>query len=380
MYLAMLKKEFKQFFRSKGNVVLLFLFPVILITTLSLGLKDMMSGSADIYGGDSESTKAYYTITGDSNYKEGFMSFTKGVEESLSIKFEETSELDNVEEEVDNYKALVHIEVGSDGFKLYTSKKGEKIQGKVFRSIFDSMLNEYGTFETIGKYNPKAFSNLVQNKYDDYVVKEKLDGTRDVSAAEYYTFAELALIIFFIAQTVGESVYKETQLRTINRIRLSKVKENVMIGAKVSLGILIGIIQTILIYVYSSTVLDVDWGANTVKFILLFITFAIFSSVVGAIVGLCAKKDTSVGGSLSAVTFIICALGGCYTPLNMLVGIPLLNKLMYISPIYWINTATSSMICGLESKAYAIALIIPIVLSAVCLIAYLAIMKKGEGL
>lgn len=43
MFLSIIKKEFKQFFRSPGNVFMLFAFPIILITTLSVGLNDMMN-------------------------------------------------------------------------------------------------------------------------------------------------------------------------------------------------------------------------------------------------------------------------------------------------------------------------------------------------
>ena len=61
-----------------------------------------------------------------------------------------------------------------------------------------------------------------------------LAGARDITSSEYYTFAELALIIFYVAGIVGESVYKEKQLTTINRIRLSRMKESFLIGAKVT--------------------------------------------------------------------------------------------------------------------------------------------------
>ena len=50
MFFVMLKKELKMFFRSKGNVMMLFLFPIILITTLSLSLNKLMSAEVEIFG------------------------------------------------------------------------------------------------------------------------------------------------------------------------------------------------------------------------------------------------------------------------------------------------------------------------------------------
>jgi len=64
----------------------------------------------------------------------------------------------------------------------------------------------------------------------------------------------------------------------------------------------------------------------------------------------------------------------------MIIGISPINKLIYLSPIYWINTAISSMLCGIESNAYLIALVVPLGLSAVCLLIYLGILRTKGGL
>ena len=48
-----------------------------------------------------------------------------------------------------------------------------------------------------------------------YVVDDEVDGVRAVTAAEYYTFAELALIVLMVSTVVGESVYEEKKLNTI---------------------------------------------------------------------------------------------------------------------------------------------------------------------
>ncbi|MEG0295278.1 MAG: ABC transporter permease [Clostridium sp.] len=373
----MLKKEFTQFVRSKSNVLMMFVFPILLITTLSVGLKDLMNSNIDIFGNDGESSTVYYTVEND-KYKEGFLSFQEGVSDTVSIKFEEVKSLDDVREKVDNYDAIAHITATEDGFNYYSSSKGEKTSSEIFRSIFDSVLNEYAVYSTIGEYNPQAFAKLVENKYDEYVSKQGVDDLRNVTSAEYYTFAELALIIFYVAQLVAESVYNENRLTTLNRLRLSSISEGAMLSAKVILGFVIATIQTILVYFYSSMVLDVNWGEHTIKFIVLFLVFGLFSAIVGAVIGLMAKKETSALSNLNVITFVICALGGCYTPMQMVVSMPILNKLMYLSPIYWINTATSTMICGVESNAYLIAIMVPVVLSLICVGVYFVMFKRRE--
>lgn len=379
MFLVMLKKELKMFFRSKGNVMLLFLFPIILITTLSLSLKNMMSSEIEIFGDNDKNSIVYYTVSEDSKYKDGFLAFMDGIKEEITISFKEVDNLDEVKKKVDEKKAIAYVDLNEESFDIYTSKNGDTMKSKVFKSMLESLFNQYATYETIGTLNPEAFSNLVKNAYDEYVVSEDVSGKRTVTAAEYYTFAELALIILNVSTVIGELVYKERQLKTINRIKMSKASERTMILSKVALGMIISMLQIILVYIYTSLILKVNWGENTLKFILLFLVFGLFSSMLGAIIGIACKTDTAVAGILNGATFAICVLGGCYTTRAMITTVPVLNKIMYLSPIYWINTAASTMICGLESNLYLVALIIPIVLSILLLIFYSIVMKMKGG-
>lgn len=376
MLLVMLKKELKMFFRSKGNVMMLFLFPIILITTLSLSLKNVMSAEVDIFGKNDKNSIVYYSINEDSKYKDGFIQFIDVIKEEFNIEFEEVDSLDKVKNKVDGDKSIAYVNSTGNSFNIYTSKNGDTIKSKIFKSMLETLFNQYAAYETIGALNPDAFKELAQNAYDEYVVSEDISGKRTVTAAEYYTFAELALIILNVSTVIGELVYKERQLNTINRIRMSKASEKTMIFSKVALGTIISILQIILVYIYTSLILKVNWGENALKFILLFAVFGVFSSMLGAIIGVACKTDTSVGGILNGATFAICALGGCYSIRGMITTVPVVNKLMYLSPIYWINTATSTMICGLESKLYLVAILIPIILSSILIIFYSMVMKK----
>ena len=378
MYFQLLKKELKQFFRSKGEMVMLFIFPIVLITTLSIGLKDMMSNMTNIFSEDKKDNKVYYSVEDDSIYKEGFNAFIKEVGNELNIDFIETKSLEDVKKDIDSYDAISYIGVNKDDFSYYSSKDGEKTKSKVVRSIFETSLNNFAVHTAIGELNPESLRNIVNNAVDEYVVEEGIGDSRDITAAEYYTFAELALIILYISVTIAESVYKENSLTTINRLRLSKISERTILLSKISLGIIISIIQTFLVYLYSTFCLDVNWGDNTLKLILLFIVFGVFASALGAIVGILAKKETAVSGVLNLLIIIICFLGGCYTTMSMMVAIPGINTLMYLSPIYWINVAINSMLCNIQSNSYIIALSIPIVLSVIMISLYLVSVKKRE--
>ena len=123
MFFTLIKKEFKQFFRSKSSVVMMFLFPIVLITTLSIGLKGMMSMD-NVFGSGDEYSKVYYTLDKESKYNDGFKEFIKGVEDSVNIKFENIENEDAAADMVDKGEGILHINVDEEGFKVYTSKKG----------------------------------------------------------------------------------------------------------------------------------------------------------------------------------------------------------------------------------------------------------------
>lgn len=376
MYFLLLKKELKHFIRSKSNIIMLFVFPIVLITTLSVGLKDIMNNQQGIFNNDS--SIVYYTIEQGSQYQSGFNQFKDAIESELNIKFEQTDSRDDVINDVDKHDAIAHIYVDKDGFDLYTASQQQTLREKIFRSIFENLVNQYAAINTIVQYNPQALQNIVRSEANDYVQDETDKNSRDVSSSEYYTFAELGLIILYVSITVGYSVFREINLRTIDRIRLSKLKESSIIFSKVSFGILIGLAQILLVYAYSSMVLGVNWGAHTIEFIALFIALAVFSSSIGAVLGSVCKKEMSVNSILQGAIVIICALGGAYTPLSMLLNIPGLSKIVFISPIYWIDVATSSMMGGVNTSAYTVALIMPIALSLICTSIYL-IAFKGRG-
>ena len=381
MFRAMIKKEFNQFLKSKGNVIMYFLFPLILITVLSVGLKGMMDNAGeDIFtDNNNKKSKVYYLIDGESDYSKGFSTFIDGIEKAVDIEFEESNSEEEAKKATDEYESLAYITVSSSGFDIYTSNKGEKIKTKIFINIFESVLNEYGVYNTIMEYNANEIKDFVQNKYDNYISIGN-DSIRNVTSTEYYTFAELALIIVYVATLVGESIYSETKMNTLSRIRLSKVSEGSIISSKIIFGVIVSLIQTIIVYIYTSFVLKVNWGENTIKLMLLFLAFGLFAATLGAIVGILAKKDTTVGGILNVITIVICAIGGCYTPIHVLVSIPVLNKIMYLDPIYWINVSTSSLICNYQSNSYYIALLYPILLSAIMGGIYLIIKVKKGGL
>ena len=163
------------FFRSKGNVIMLFLFPIVLMTILSLSLNNLMGSQIEIFKESDKDSIVYYSVEDSSKYKDGFLMFKDEIKKEINIEFKKVENLETVKESIDEKKAIAYVSLYESNFDIYTSKNGDNMKAKVFKSMLESLLNKYGAYEAIGELNPKAFKSLVQNSYDEYVVSEDVD-------------------------------------------------------------------------------------------------------------------------------------------------------------------------------------------------------------
>ena len=374
--LSMIKKELKQFFRNRGSIVMLFIFPIVLITCLGLSLKNFIGSDVDIFSGE----KVLYTIENESRYEKGFTEIMKALEGENGLTFEyiTNTEKDMAMSLVDEYKAIALVTINENGYDYYRAKEGEKITSKIFRSIVEQGLTRYALVDTAIEENPMLIEEILKNEKAEYI-KESTIGANEVTSFQYYTFAELALIIMYISITIAESVYSEEKLETINRIRLSKATELQLIMAKGALGVIIGMLQIIEVYLFSTYILKINWGENMLTMFAVLLSVAVFSSVLGIIVGLVVKESKSINSTLQALIIGVCFLGGCYGPISMLKSIPIISDLIKISPIYWVNSALVSLNTGTVNNYGIIAIGSCLGISLVLILVYMSFKKVVGG-
>lgn len=344
MYIYMLKKEIKLFARDRINLVMLFVFPIVLVTVLGYALDGLMRSDFDIF----EDGKIYYTVDGKSDYEKGFDMFRDAFKKEFDdVSFIEANDIDKAKSDVKNNKAYALITIDKDGYEYYRNPTGEDMSSKVFRGIFEGVLDDYSLVELTSEKNPAMIQSILDRKIKDYTKDIKV-GTHSISSLDYYTFAELALIILYVSAVVGESVVNEREYQTINRIKMSEKGHVVGTLAKVTLGILVGIIQVIVVYIYSTIVLDSRWGDNLVPIIVNLMFFILFSSMLGLFIATISKDGKSMNSLLNSLTIILCLFGGAYAPLSVLKSIPGISTLTLFSPVYWVISSLISISTGVK--------------------------------
>ena len=351
---------------------MMFIFPILLITVLGYALDSFMGSSYDIF----EDGKVYYYVEDKSDYEEGFEEFAKEFEKEFKdVKFIETKNTDKAKEDVNKNTAYGLITIDNDGFEYYRNPNGEKTGAKIFREIFEGIINDYSLINLVIDTNPMMITEIINEKSKEYTKENKV-GERPISSIDYYTFAELCLIILYIADIVGQSVIKEKEIKTINRINISTGGKVKVLLSKLTLGMIIGIIQIGIVYVYSTNILDANWGENLLPIMINLICFTLFATMLGIGLGTFTKDGKVLSGILSPLIIIICLLGGAYMPLSVLKSIPVFSTLTQISPIYWINSALISISTGVNDNYSKIA--IGICLSFALLIFILILIKENK--
>lgn len=375
MFISMIIKEIKLFVRSKGSLLMMFAFPIILITILGFALDAMMSGDANFFN----DSKVIYEIQG-STYADGFNNFKDTMENQFEgLTFEKSTNSEESQNLVSDNKALCFITIDDNGYTYFRNEKGEPQSSKIFRSIFEGVIDKYSLIDVVVKNDPSIINSITKEESEKYT-KDIAVGNRPVTSIDYYTFAELALIILYVSSIVGDSVVKEKELGTSNRVALTDVSYLKLIVSKILFGVIIAATQIVVIYFYSTWILDAQWGDKVFPMIFNLMSLGVFASVLGAVVGMTLKDGKSLNGVLNVIIVIICLFGGCYTPLSMIKSIPVLGDLAVISPIYWINSSLISLSTGVKDIYSSTALIMTLGLSVVLVTLYIIYTKlKGRG-
>ncbi|XID90453.1 ABC transporter permease [Paenibacillaceae bacterium WGS1546] len=338
MLLSFLKKDIRQFSRRKANVLFMFLVPIVLIILMSYSLDRYMEGNVGTF----QDGRILYMVNTENEHLNQFTIFKEQISSDTGVQFEEIHSYEDGVERVNRQEAYAVISIHEQGFDYYRSPYNEELGGKLIRTAFDQNIALI-LAETI----PPVITTTV------------LEGNT-VNSFAYFTFSGLGLIMLYISSIIAHSVSNEKELRTLERIKLSNANIRLMLVSKIVFGLLIGVLQIAEVYIFSSFVLDVHWGSNTPLMICVLLTLAVFSSTLGAIVGIAVKNKLLINNLVLMLVVLIGFLGGAFSPITMLENIPVVSTLIKGSPLYWSNQALTYLYSGTIDASVWIAM-------AVCL-------------
>lgn len=359
MFVSMYVKEMKQFFRRPFHVVFMLATPILLILLMGFAMSNMIGNKNTM--SDSKTTVLYLIEDGtNSEYLTKISEFRKYVENEMNITWKEIDNFDIGSQEVDRQAAVGLIKVSSEGFYYYRSPYNEPTESKMLRALAQTLLNTTSY---------ESFNSVIETKE----VKQKT-----MDSYTYFTFSELGLIMIYLSLIIGQSVFYEKESRTLDRIYTSKASISKMLFSKIAVGCTVGVFQILLVYFLSTVILKVSWGNYTILICFLYLLLALFSSTLGALLGLFIKNKTALNDKILVIAILIGFMGGGLTPLSFLESVKLVAILCKISPLFWITNATITLSAGLLNSDYIISIIMCSSLVLVMVGIYLILKRKEK--
>lgn len=164
---------------------------------------------------------------------------------------------------------------------------------------------------------------------------ERVGDVEAGNPADYVIPGYLVMFVFFAAAVTSETLVRERQNNTLERLLASSVSKSTILGGVYIGTALRGLIQIILFWGIGILAFKVDLGQSPLAVIVLSLLMVVMSSAFAVMLATLVRTQRSAG-SLSVVTALILApLGGCWWPLFILPG--WLQTVAKISPHAWAN-------------------------------------------
>ena len=186
-----LKKELKAFFTNKGNLVFMFLLPILLISIFSFALGDYVKAE---YGTFENGKMLYYNDNASPEISEKFALICEKINFATGVTFEQAADIQSAKKHVESSEAYGLITVTDSGFDYFRSEFNEPEGGRTVRGLFTQMA---------AGNNGSTDGQKIQH------ITLKADKP---DAKKYYTFSGLAFSILFMGLLVGYSVYDENPM------------------------------------------------------------------------------------------------------------------------------------------------------------------------
>ena len=143
---------------------------------------------------------------------------------------------------------------------------------------------------------------------------EKVGEVEAENPSNYVVPGYLVMFVFFAAAVSAESIVRERQNHTLERLLASSVRKESILGGIYTGAVIRGLIQIIIFWVVGILVFKVDMGLSPAGVIILSILMVIMSSAFALMLATLARTIRSAA-SLAVITSLLLApLGGCWWP------------------------------------------------------------------
>lgn len=173
-------------------------------------------------------------------------------------------------------------------------------------------------------------------------ITEKVGEAEAENPANFVVPGYLVMFVFFAAALAAESIVRERQNNTLERLLAHSVTREAILGGIFTGTAIRGLIQIVLFWAVGILVFKIDMGLSPWAVVILSMLMVIMSSAFAVMLATLAKTQRSAG-SLGVITSLVLApLGGCWWPLFLYPG--WLQSMAKITPHAWATTGFNKLL------------------------------------
>lgn len=201
-----------------------------------------------------------------------------------------------------------------------------------------------GDFTDIGKTIQQTFVNKTDTTMTDSYIKfvtEKVGDIKAQNSSNWLIPGYLVMFVFFAAALSAESIVRERQNQTLERLLSSSVPRPVILGGIFSGIMAKGLIQLLVFWLVGIFVFNADLGPSPVSVIILSVLTVIMCSTFAIMLATLMKTQRSAGSIAVLASLILAPLGGCWWPL--FITPKWLQFMAKITPHAWATTGFNKL-------------------------------------
>ncbi len=336
---AIIKATILNCIRDRKNLIFMIFFPlflVFLIGSATSNYFDKENNNVAI-----EDLSIYYIDEGDEKTKEVFNTFidvVKGSKDLENIELKEISNIDEGKKEVRVNRAIL-LYLKNNNIEMY-SNNNSSIRASIVYQIIESISDRYNAITEVYTINPlKAEEIINSDNTFNFIEEENIPYEQSPSSMDYYGVAEIGLMLFYFVSYPLFNLKHDKKNNIKDRIKLSGISTS-----KYYLASFIGFFifsygVSLITYILSNILFDVNYGNNLLIMPLAMIPFLIIVNALGTIIPIISSDDKVAVTILQNIVIpVLCFLGGGYMAMyGEMKGI--FNIITKISPLRWFNNS-----------------------------------------
>jgi ABC-2 type transport system permease protein len=181
---------------------------------------------------------------------------------------------------------------------------------------------------------------------------EKVGEVEATNPANYVIPGYLVMFVFFAAAIASESIVKERNTHTLERLLASSVKREAILGGIFTGNFIRGLVQIIIFWGVGILAFKVDLGLSPAGIMVLSLLMIIMSAAFSLMLATLARTQRSAN-SLAVITSLVLApLGGCWWPFFLYPA--WLQNIARVTPHAWATIGFNKlMLYGADFSAAA---------------------------